>query len=202
MAKSVVRWSIGGVVVLALGLLAAGAAAKGIGSGFVTCADELGNPPEGEDFCLLPEKLPFDALEDFPAQRDWGVLGGAGFRVEIPENWNGDLVMYAHGFRGAELQAIDLVGAKGNLDDSENMLWRHTRQTSYVPSALLSGRNLYFLKGNNGIISCFDAVTGRPHYSEQRLDLGVPHVPGSSEGQNAGLVLSAGRHSTDHAFES
>jgi len=29
-----------------------------------------------------------------------GVLNGAGYRIEVPENWNGYLVMYAHGFRG------------------------------------------------------------------------------------------------------
>jgi len=29
-----------------------------------------------------------------------GVLNGAGYRIEVPENWNGHLVMYAHGFRG------------------------------------------------------------------------------------------------------
>ena len=29
-----------------------------------------------------------------------GVLGGADYLVEVPPNWNGKLVMYAHGFRG------------------------------------------------------------------------------------------------------
>ena len=29
-----------------------------------------------------------------------GVLNGAAYRIEVPTNWNGRLVMYAHGFRG------------------------------------------------------------------------------------------------------
>jgi hypothetical protein len=29
-----------------------------------------------------------------------GELDGAAYRVEVPQNWNGELVMYAHGFRG------------------------------------------------------------------------------------------------------
>lgn len=29
-----------------------------------------------------------------------GVLGGAAYRVEVPPNWNGKLVMYAHGYAG------------------------------------------------------------------------------------------------------
>lgn len=28
------------------------------------------------------------------------MLDGAGYRVEVPKNWNGMLVMYAHGYGG------------------------------------------------------------------------------------------------------
>ncbi len=44
--------------------------------------------------------LPFDPLpghED--STRLWGVHAGAGYRIEVPANWNGDLVMWAHGLR-------------------------------------------------------------------------------------------------------
>jgi pimeloyl-ACP methyl ester carboxylesterase len=33
-----------------------------------------------------------------------GGHDGAGFRVEVPADWNGELVLYAHGFRGADLE--------------------------------------------------------------------------------------------------
>src|SRR3989449_11175184 len=36
--------------------------------------------------------------------RSWGVHKGAGYRIEAPDNWNGDLVLYAHGFRGIGLE--------------------------------------------------------------------------------------------------
>lgn len=49
-------------------------------------------------------KLPFDALASTTTTRLWGVHGGAGYRVEVPENWNGELVLYAHGFRGSGLE--------------------------------------------------------------------------------------------------
>ena len=68
----------------------------------VECADALGNPPAGEEFCIITDKLAFDGIDGLPATQDWGELGGAGFRIEIPENWTGDLVMYAHGFRGPD----------------------------------------------------------------------------------------------------
>ncbi len=32
-----------------------------------------------------------------------GVLNGAAYRIEVPENWNGKLVMYAHGYRNTVL---------------------------------------------------------------------------------------------------
>jgi hypothetical protein len=44
------------------------------------------------------EKLPFEALPG--ATSSWGVLGNAGYRIEIPDEWNGELVMWAHGYRG------------------------------------------------------------------------------------------------------
>jgi len=48
--------------------------------------------------------LPFTALSGTTTTRLWGVQGGAGYRIEVPENWNGDLVLYAHGFRGGGLE--------------------------------------------------------------------------------------------------
>ncbi len=56
-------------------------------------------PPE---YFVDEAALPFAALPGATAQ--WGVIGGAGFRVEVPDNWNGELVMWAHGFRGTGLE--------------------------------------------------------------------------------------------------
>ena len=50
------------------------------------------------------DALPFTALSGTTTTRLWGVHGGAGYRIEVPENWNGDLVLYAHGFRGGGLE--------------------------------------------------------------------------------------------------
>lgn len=73
------------------------------------------------------------------------------------------------GFRGAALQAIKLSGAKGDITDTEHMLWKHNRQTSYVPSALLYGKHLYFLRSNNAVLTCLDVETGEPAFEGQRL---------------------------------
>ncbi len=34
------------------------------------------------------------------ARVDYGVIDGAGYRIELPEAWNGELLLWAHGFRG------------------------------------------------------------------------------------------------------
>ena len=42
--------------------------------------------------------LPFVALPGATAY--YGVHAGAAYRIEVPNNWNGKLVLYAHGYRG------------------------------------------------------------------------------------------------------
>ena len=65
-------------------------------------ATALAGPPPA--YYVDESKLPFDALPGTSTTRHWGVSGGAGYRIEVPDNWNGDLVLYAHGFRGTGLE--------------------------------------------------------------------------------------------------
>ena len=80
-----------------------------------------------------------------------------------------DVTYLMSGYKGTVLQAIKLMGAKGDLDDSKNILWTHKRQTSYVPSALLYGGYIYFLRNTNAVLSCLDIRTGSPAYEGQRI---------------------------------
>lgn len=80
---------------LAAGVLAAGTIAIGVGPA------QADKPPE---YFVDESTLPFDAVPGIPTDRYWGVHAGAGYRIEVPENWNGDLVMWAHGFRGDGLE--------------------------------------------------------------------------------------------------
>ena len=41
-----------------------------------------------------------DTVDVTDTDRWAGVLDGAAYRIEVPRNWNGKLVMYAHGYRG------------------------------------------------------------------------------------------------------
>ena len=55
-------------------------------------------------FFVDPATLPFNAPAGISTSRFWGITNGAGWRVEIPDNWNGDLVLYAHGYAGTGAQ--------------------------------------------------------------------------------------------------
>jgi hypothetical protein len=65
----------------------------------VTSANVGAQPPR---YFVDESTLPFAALPGATAQ--WGVYAGAGYRIEVPDNWNGDLVVWAHGFRGTGLE--------------------------------------------------------------------------------------------------
>ena len=85
------------------------------------------------------------------------------------------MVFITAGFRSSKLHAIRLADAKGNLAGSTAIAWTLDRDTPYVPSPLLYDGVLYLLKSNAGILSVFDARSGRPHYQLQRLP-GLPEI--------------------------
>ena len=89
----------------------------------------------------------------------------------IPSPLAADGMLYLmSGFRGNALLAIRLADAKGNITDTDAIVWRHSKDTPYAPSGLLFDDKLYFLRSNNGVISCFDAKNGKEYYSGQRLE--------------------------------
>ena len=110
---------------------------------------------------------------------------------------DGELLFVTSGFRGNALVAVRLAKAKGDLTDvpagEGAVAWRYDRDTPYVPSPLLYGGNLYILKHNKGILSAFEAATGKVHYAE-RLD-GVPGVYASPVAAD-GRIYIAGRDGT------
>jgi pimeloyl-ACP methyl ester carboxylesterase len=53
---------------------------------------------KSKNYTVNQVTLPFTAIPD--ATASFGTLKNAGYRIEIPKNWNGELVMWAHGFAG------------------------------------------------------------------------------------------------------
>ena len=104
----------------------------------------------------------------------------------------GGVVYLTSGFRGNALLAIPLASASGDITDSAAIARSLDRDTPYVPSPLLYGDNLYFLKENNGILTCLDPATGDHRFGPQRLE-GIEGVYASPVGA-AGRVYIAGRN--------
>jgi len=113
----------------------------------------------------------------------------------IPSPVHADGIVYVmSGYRGNNLQAIRLADAHGDLAGTDALVWQLDRDTPYVPSPLLYDDALYVIKSNDGILSVFDRLTGRPYYQLQRLE-GVPNIFASPVGA-AGRVYITGREGT------
>jgi outer membrane protein assembly factor BamB len=110
------------------------------------------------------------------------------------------LVFLTAGFRGNALLAVKLAEAKGDISGSPAVAWSFDRDTPYVPSPLLYGDELYLLKDRKGLLSCFDARTGKLHYGPKRLP-DVPNVYASPLGAD-GSIYVAGREGTTTVIRS
>ena len=105
---------------------------------------------------------------------------------------NGSMVWMMSGFRGNSLKAIRLADAKGDITGTPSIVWTLDRDTPYVPSPVLYDDVLYVLKGNTGVLSVFDATSGKPHYQLQRFPDAVQNVFASPVGA-AGRVYFPSR---------
>jgi len=81
----------------------------------------------------------------------------------------GNMLYLMSGFRGNALMAIDLTKAEGNINETDAIVWEYNKNTSYTPSALLANGKLYFLRTNQGNLTCLDAKTGEEYYALEKL---------------------------------
>jgi outer membrane protein assembly factor BamB len=73
----------------------------------------------------------------------------------------GDGIVYAgSSYDVRALLAIRLDGAAGEISRSENVLWRRSNRTPYVPSPLLYGESLYFLDHYRGVMTRIHGPSG------------------------------------------
>ena len=128
----------------------------------------------------------------------WETPGMTANAIPTPVHKDG-VVFLTSGFRGNALLAVKLAEAKGDISASPAIAWKLDRDTPYVPSPLLYGDELYFLKGNNGLITCLDAKTGERRYGPERIE-GVPNVYASPVGAG-GRIYVAGREGSVGVLE-
>jgi outer membrane protein assembly factor BamB len=119
----------------------------------------------------------------------WYAGGTTMNPIPSPVAANG-IVFITAGFRGNNLKAVRIADAKGDITNTPALVWTLDRDTPYVPSPLLYDDILYLLKSNNGILSAFDAKTGKPHYQATRID-GVDAVFASPVGAGGRVYISS-----------
>lgn len=95
------------------------------------------------------------------------------------------MVFAGSSYEKRAMLAIRLDGAKGDITGSKNVVWTRIHGTPYVPSPLLYGDAIYFLRHYQGILSRVDVRTGK--------DLGGPFRLGTIGNVYASPVGAAGR---------
>lgn len=97
-------------------------------------------------------------------------------RNVIPSPMYADGMVYLlSGYRGNSVMAIDLSKASGDLSGTDAIVWKYEMNTPYTPCGILMDGRIYFLKTNNGYLTCLDAKNGREYYSSARLE-GISNI--------------------------
>ncbi|MCP4708002.1 MAG: PQQ-binding-like beta-propeller repeat protein [Planctomycetes bacterium] len=122
----------------------------------------------------------------------WQCSGQVSNVIPTPVLGNG-MVYCTSGYRGASLQAIKL-GNRGDLSGTDAVAWHVTEACPYVASPLIYENKIYVTSVTQAILSCYDAVTGKPYFVKQRVD-DMRSIYSSPVGA-AGRVYVIGRNGT------
>ena len=99
-------------------------------------------------------------------------LSGLGMNAIPTPIYDAGILYLASGKRDSpRMLAVDLRGARGDLDGSRAVRWTLDKDTPYVSTPLLYRGQLYFFKHVMSILTSVDAETGAVRFSE-RLELG------------------------------
>jgi len=110
----------------------------------------------------------------------WECAGLSSNVVASPVSASG-MVYAGSSYDFQSMLAIRLDGAKGDITDTEHVVWTLDRLTPYVPSPLLYGDSLYFIRHNQGTLSVLEAKTGKTLAGPFRLR-GIKNVFASPVG--------------------
>jgi len=123
----------------------------------------------------------------------WECGGLSANIVASPVAGNG-MVFVGSSYSTRNLLAIRLAGARGDITHSDHVTWSRRQGTPYVPSPLLYGEGLYFLRHYQGVMTRVHAATGEEQPGAFRLG-GIHDVYASPVGA-AGRIYVTGRNGT------
>ncbi|MSU20686.1 MAG: pyrrolo-quinoline quinone [Pedosphaera sp.] len=108
---------------------------------------------------LSKDEFPSGPLLDRFSQIDLDKDGSV-----TPEEWRVSEEIFA---RAENALFAVRPGGRGDITET-HLAWKETRGLPYVPSALFYDGRVYVVK-NGGMVSCYEARTGRTLYQEERL---------------------------------
>jgi outer membrane protein assembly factor BamB len=117
----------------------------------------------------------------------WKARGLGQNTIPAPVAADG-MVFVMSGFRNPNLMAIRLDRG-GDLTNTDAIVWQNQRGNSYSASPVLYEGKLYVLT-DSGMLSCFDAKTGKPFYQQVRLPKPY-NFKASPVGANGKLYLAS-----------
>jgi pimeloyl-ACP methyl ester carboxylesterase len=101
----------------------------------------------------------FDSLPGTETECYWGIHNGAGYQIEVPTSWNGDLVMWAHGYRGDVLELT--------VDPHPLRAWLIANGYGWAASSY--SKNAYDVaqgaKDTHALAKLFNGLVGKPNYT-------------------------------------
>jgi outer membrane protein assembly factor BamB len=137
------------------------------------------------------------AYEPKTGKEIWRCGYGEGYSVIPRPVYAHGLLFVSSGYDHPVIYAVNPKGAKGDVTDSA-IAWQQAKGAPNTPSMLVVGDELYVVS-DAGIATCFDAKTGKTHWSE-RLGGGFSASPVFAEGkiyffneEGVGFVVKAGK---------
>ena len=123
---------------------------------FQVCGFDVAAGPKPE-YYVDESKLPFEAIFGIETERYWGIHNGAGYRIEVPVNWNGALVVWAHGYRGTGLELT--------VDNPPHREWLIANGYAWAASSY--SKNAYDVaqgaKDTHALTKRFNGIVGKPN---------------------------------------
>jgi outer membrane protein assembly factor BamB len=111
--------------------------------------------------------------------------GGLSANIVASPVYADGMVIAGSSYETTNMLAIRLAGAKGDITDTDHVVWSRRRTTPYVPSLLLYGDSVYFLRHYQGILTRVRVKTG--------IEVIAPSRLGAIRNVYASPVAAAGR---------
>src|SRR5688572_4638640 len=120
----------------------------------------------------------------------WECAGLTDNVVSTPAFTKGILIAGVS-YTKAAMLGIRVSGARGNITDTDHVVWSTTRNTPYVPTPLLYNDTLYVVRHIQNVLSRFDPLTGKYKAESMRLEGIRDFIFASPVGANNRIYITA-----------